>query len=47
MTSPSRRTHLASASAIGPLPRDTTLTDAQLSSSERDTSEFLTGRGLY
>jgi len=47
MTSAPPRTRLASASATGALPRDSALAYAQPSSSEDDTSEFLTGRGLY
>jgi peptidoglycan lytic transglycosylase len=48
MTSPPRRTHLASASATDPLPRDSALAYAPVpSSSEDDSVEFLTGRGLY
>lgn len=46
MTSPPR-TRLASTSVTAPLPRDSTLAYAQPSSSEDDSSEFLTGRGLY
>jgi rare lipoprotein A len=51
MTSPPR-TRLASASATVPLPRDSALAYAQLTSGESsstddDTVEFLTGRGLY
>ncbi len=47
MTSSPRLTRLASASPAAPLPRDATVADPQPSSSEHDTSEFLTGRGLY
>jgi peptidoglycan lytic transglycosylase len=47
MTSPPRNTHLASAYATDALPRDSTLDHALPSSSEDDSSEFLTGRGLY
>ena len=48
MTSPPRHTHLASASATDPLPRDSALAYAPVPSSTQDDSvEFLTGRGLY
>ncbi|HEX8826760.1 MAG TPA: septal ring lytic transglycosylase RlpA family protein, partial [Xanthobacteraceae bacterium] len=52
MTSPPPRTRLASASATVPLPRDSALayaqpTSGESSSSDEDTVEFLTGRGLY
>jgi peptidoglycan lytic transglycosylase len=50
MTSPPPRTRLASASATFPLPRDSALAYAssgEPSSSDDDTVEFLTGRGLY
>ena len=52
MTSPPPRTRLASASATIPLPRAGALAYAQPSSgepssSDDDTVEFLTGRGLY
>ena len=50
MTSPPPRTRLASASAAVPLQRDDTLAYAssgEPSSSDDDSVEFLTGRGLY
>src|SRR5262245_6350463 len=46
MTSPPR-TRLASASTTASLPRNATLTYAVATSSETDSGEFLTGRGLY
>jgi len=46
MTSPPR-TRLASASTTAFLPRNATLTYAVATSSETDSGEFLTGRGLY
>ena len=50
MTSPPPRTRLASASVAVPLPRDGALAYAssgEPSSSDDDSVEFLTGRGLY
>jgi rare lipoprotein A len=47
MTSAPRRTQVASVSASDPLPRNRALAYALPSSSEDDTEEFLTGRGLY
>jgi rare lipoprotein A len=46
MTTPPR-TRLASASTTASLPRNATLTYAAATSSEDDSGEFLTGRGLY
>src|SRR5262249_33874287 len=46
MTSPPK-TRLASASTTASLPRNVRLTFAAATSSETDSGEFLTGRGLY
>jgi rare lipoprotein A len=46
MTSPPRN-RVASASVTASLPRNATLTYAAATSSETDSGEFLTGRGLY
>jgi hypothetical protein len=46
MTSPPR-SRVASASATASLPRNATLTYAAATSSEADSGDFLSGRGLY